>query len=394
MKKILALLTAVMILSGAAALAEETAALSGRADQDTVLYYHPDGGQYYHVDENCQTVNPRFQPLQGMFFYRELNYEEYRDLQPCNVCGAPGRDQAPENPAGFLLKVYDRSGLANVSYLRIDYYAGEEQLGFLCSCPDNGEDFYRFPIEVSRPEDLKAMKLELSYGSSDLPPEEAILQVLSGVPAEKHPLLTLDWAAESGKTYSMNLVPGSWLLEPVEPEPAFPAEDLSVLSDQELIALYLSVQEEMEQRRIAGGNREDVTYMPSDEADETPEERLTRFFLYWSENDLDHMLELCAPGWKDHYETPKTGLFIVLANRTPVSYEISLINGEPEDEVRTASVITAIDRHNGKDPQQYLLNIVMRKEDGVWYVDPDCLKTYEPAETLPAAGEPTAEPED
>ena len=57
----------------------------------TVLYYHPEGGEYYHVDQNCRLVNEKYLPLQGSFTYAELGDEAYKDLKPCNVCGAPRR---------------------------------------------------------------------------------------------------------------------------------------------------------------------------------------------------------------------------------------------------------------------------------------------------------------
>ena len=72
--------------------AEATAEPAGDADADmteTVLYYQQSGGQYYHLDQNCKCVNPKFLPLQGVFTYSELNDEPYRDLKPCEICGAP-----------------------------------------------------------------------------------------------------------------------------------------------------------------------------------------------------------------------------------------------------------------------------------------------------------------
>ena len=61
----------------------------------TVLYYQPGGGNYYHMDQNCLSVNPEYLPLQGSFLYSELNDEPYQNLKPCEVCGAPVRQEAP-----------------------------------------------------------------------------------------------------------------------------------------------------------------------------------------------------------------------------------------------------------------------------------------------------------
>ena len=58
---------------------------------NTVLYYNPNGGEYYHADQNCRNVGKKNLPLAGQFYYSELNDEPYSKLKPCNVCAAPLR---------------------------------------------------------------------------------------------------------------------------------------------------------------------------------------------------------------------------------------------------------------------------------------------------------------
>ena len=67
----------------------------------------------------------------------------------------------------FLLRIWDESGLT-ISYLRFDQYIGENYAGLVCSCPNEGEDFYRFPYETENPEELQNLRIEMSYGISDL----------------------------------------------------------------------------------------------------------------------------------------------------------------------------------------------------------------------------------
>ncbi len=62
-------------------------------DANTILYYNPSGGEYYHRDQNCKKINERYLPLQGHFKYSELNKEKYSKLKPCAICGAPMREQ-------------------------------------------------------------------------------------------------------------------------------------------------------------------------------------------------------------------------------------------------------------------------------------------------------------
>ena len=61
------------------------------ADANTVLYYNPDGGTKYHLDQNCKSTHKKYLPLKGHFKYSEINKDEYAKLSPCNVCGAPLR---------------------------------------------------------------------------------------------------------------------------------------------------------------------------------------------------------------------------------------------------------------------------------------------------------------
>ena len=64
--------------------------------EDTVLYYHPTGGAYYHLDPDCRLVHEKYRPLKGQFTYGQISEEAYRDLIPCPVCGAPARPEAEE----------------------------------------------------------------------------------------------------------------------------------------------------------------------------------------------------------------------------------------------------------------------------------------------------------
>ena len=55
------------------------------------LYYNPEGGTMYHLDPNCKIIHQKYLPLQGRFLFSQINEVPYRELQPCQVCGAPLR---------------------------------------------------------------------------------------------------------------------------------------------------------------------------------------------------------------------------------------------------------------------------------------------------------------
>jgi len=134
---------------------------------------------------------------------------------------------------------------------------------------------------------------------------------------------------------------------------------------------------------------EEPTATPADDSATT--DRVELFFRYWASNMQDEMLTLCAPSWQSSVENAKTALFGILANRIPLDCTIEKVTGTSEDSSRTVTVTSTIDRNNGKDPVKYRLSVLMLKEGGEWYVDPQSLKTYESTETT-AAVEETATP--
>ena len=61
------------------------------ADTNLVLFYNPDGGSRYHVDQNCPSTSTKYLPFTGSFTWAEINDAPYAELKPCSVCGAPAR---------------------------------------------------------------------------------------------------------------------------------------------------------------------------------------------------------------------------------------------------------------------------------------------------------------
>ena len=125
-----------------------------------------------------------------------------------------------------------------------------------------------------------------------------------------------------------------------------------------------------------------VTNTPEPSEDNVTVERALTFFYYWSGNRQDDMLTLCSPSWQNSEENPKAALFALMANRTPKEIERENISGTPNDTTRTVTLKVLMDRNNGKDPVRYRMNVIMVKEnDGLWYVDPKSLKSNETLET-------------
>lgn len=60
-------------------------------EDNMTLYYNPEGGKYYHTDQNCPSIRARFLPLPGSFTYEELDDIAYAKLKPCFACNPPLR---------------------------------------------------------------------------------------------------------------------------------------------------------------------------------------------------------------------------------------------------------------------------------------------------------------
>ncbi len=60
-------------------------------DDSLALYYNPNRGQYYHLDQNCRSIKDRYLPLKGELTYGELEDAAYQKLTPCKSCNPPIR---------------------------------------------------------------------------------------------------------------------------------------------------------------------------------------------------------------------------------------------------------------------------------------------------------------
>lgn len=150
---------------------------------------------------------------------------------------------------------------------------------------------------------------------------------------------------------------------------------------------------------LAGGYDMGMTWEePNAEATPDPylemdaaEEKLQSFFHFWRCNNDENMLMLTAPSWQNSVSNPQQELFRLCANRTPQDdLQVISFSGSDKDTIRTAKIKISMDKNINRGPQVYYFNIVMKKEDGVWYVDPQSLESNETETPTPAAANPTA----
>lgn len=62
-----------------------------KASGDTKLYYNKNGGKYYHINPNCESLAQKIKPLNDFFLYKDVSTDHFKNLIPCNICNAPLR---------------------------------------------------------------------------------------------------------------------------------------------------------------------------------------------------------------------------------------------------------------------------------------------------------------
>lgn len=67
---------------------EDTGRYTEYPDDDTPIYYNPQGGKRYHSDQNCSSVNQRYLPMTEIT-YGDLKTEEFSGLTACAKCDPP-----------------------------------------------------------------------------------------------------------------------------------------------------------------------------------------------------------------------------------------------------------------------------------------------------------------
>ena len=247
-----------------------------------------------------------------------------------------------------LLKVRNCSDL-KISYLRFDIYRGDVLAGIVVSCPNEGEDFYRCPYTPESQEELDDLRIEYSYGISDLSPEEAVLQVMMGKPAEEHNLPAPELTLQCGETYSIILV-----------------------NSQDGYKLKRTANEWNDWEDAAASHESDPENQKTVLLD-----RLTEFLLHWSRDEYDDMLDMCTAEWKSGTEDPEGALLAILDGRRPMTCTPEAVSGKDGDEIRTVTIRMDIRKTDKAKEHDYLFHITLqREEDGLWRIDPGSLLDY------------------
>lgn len=270
------------------------------------------------------------------------------------LCLFLGIASAEEEAGGntVLLKVWNCSDL-EIAYLKFSIYRDGELVSIVVSCPDEGEDFYRCPYTPESPDELDKLRIECAYGISDLSPEEAVLQVMTGNPAEEHQLPAPELTLRCGEIYSVLLVRNQdgYLLEKA-------ADEWNDRGD----AAALLGSDPVNQQAVLS-------------------DRVLEFLQHWSRDEYAEMLDMCTAEWKTGAEDPEESLLAILDERRPMTCKLGTVSGTEGDIFRTVTVKMDIRKTDKVKEHDYNFHIMLQKEeDGIWRVDPSSLLDSEIAD--------------
>ena len=109
---------------------------------------------------------------------------------------------------------------------------------------------------------------------------------------------------------------------------------------------------------------------------------VTNFFIAWKNNSYDEMISLCAPSWLSKQENSKNALFSILQNRRPDTITLETISGTSADTSRQITALVKMDYYTQKGKTTSIrMTIMMKQENNSWYVEPESLISFKPAET-------------
>lgn len=129
------------------------------AETDPV-YYNPDGGKYYHSEQNCSSVRSKFLPLSPLV-YADLDTTAYTALEPCPYCRPDSRisEIAKEN--------YERDVISKEEYLSkltpLSYPADSLELYY----NPNGGSYYHSTANCTSVKDRFLPLTPFLYGELD-----------------------------------------------------------------------------------------------------------------------------------------------------------------------------------------------------------------------------------
>ena len=142
------------------------------------------------------------------------------------LCGTVFAEETPAedgDPAAdeCVIRLWNRTG-KDCSYIRFSMWHGEMLLGYVLSCPNEGEEFYRCPVSMDQldtAEGAEQLRIELAMAFSEESPEDAIISAMMGKPAPEEACGEMTAELESGEFADYELAmneAGEYIITPLQ----------------------------------------------------------------------------------------------------------------------------------------------------------------------------------
>ena len=117
------------------------------------------------------------------------------------------------------------------------------------------------------------------------------------------------------------------------------------------------------------------------------EARLEAFFQVWASKNVSAMKEFCLPSWVNEQQSAETVLFQMLSRSKPVSEPVVEDTSGGADGANSRILTVKIEFEENGESILKRMRVIMRKINGVWYIDPNSLDGVKVDEAAEAAAQ-------
>ena len=113
--------------------------------------------------------------------------------------------------------------------------------------------------------------------------------------------------------------------------------------------------------------------------------RLEAFFEVWASKNVTEMNEYCLPSWVNEQQSAETVLFQMLRRTTPVGKPVVEDTSGGADGTNSRIITVKVEFDENGERIVKRMRVILRKINGVWYIDPNSLDGVKVDEAAEAA---------
>lgn len=115
--------------------------------------------------------------------------------------------------------------------------------------------------------------------------------------------------------------------------------------------------------------------------------RLEAFFEVWASKNVTEMKNYCLPSWVNEQQSPETVLFQMLRRSTPVGKPVVEDTAGGADGANSRIITVKVAFEENGESMVKRMRVILRRINGVWYIDPNSLDGVKVDEAAEAAAQ-------